>query len=123
MQIELTGTGPTDFDRVVVSGDVSLDGVLELLLDNSFNPDVGEMFEIIHTTGGTISGAFHTVLGATFGAKLLHNVTGYRNLRPRRLSDRWRVLIEASETWIHLDVNVCYTEHPRLTCNDIGVPR
>ena len=66
--IEIIGTtpGPTGFDQIQVSGNVVLDGELEVFLPNTppFNP-TGNAFQIFlcGTTAGTCSGTFATITG------------------------------------------------------------
>jgi hypothetical protein len=59
--VELTGTGLNQFDRLVASGDVILDGYLNIDVDEvspgvPFVPVLGQTFNII--TGNTVTGAF-----------------------------------------------------------------
>jgi len=57
LTIELGGLLEGEFDRLVVGGNVSLDGFLNVELINSFSPSAGNSFEIIDV-GGTQSGQF-----------------------------------------------------------------
>lgn len=54
--VELTGTALNAFDRLVASGDVVLDGYLNIDIDGLFVPVLGQTFNII--TGNTVTGAF-----------------------------------------------------------------
>ncbi len=54
--VELTGTALNAFDRLVASGDVVLDGYLNIDIDGGFVPAVGNTFNII--TGNTVTGTF-----------------------------------------------------------------
>src|SRR5690606_35045684 len=57
--VELTGTALNAFDRLVASGDVVLDGYLNIDIDGGFVPALGNTFNII--TGNTVTGTFDTV--------------------------------------------------------------
>ena len=59
--VELIGTGLNQFDRLVASGDVVLDGYLNIDIDEvspgvPFVPSLGQTFNII--TGNSVSGTF-----------------------------------------------------------------
>jgi hypothetical protein len=61
LYVELTGTGLNAFDRLVASGDVVLDGYLNIDIDEispgvPFVPVLGQTFNII--TGNTVTGEF-----------------------------------------------------------------
>jgi hypothetical protein len=51
------GVAGTDFDQLLVTGDATLDGVLDVSLIAPFTPTPGQSFEIIDV-GGTLSGIF-----------------------------------------------------------------
>ncbi|MDZ7616595.1 MAG: PEP-CTERM sorting domain-containing protein, partial [Patescibacteria group bacterium] len=53
LQIEIAGTGDggTDFDLVEVYGNTLLDGWLEVSLLDSFVPELGDHFDVLHTSG------------------------------------------------------------------------
>ena len=51
-----TGTAGTDYDQLVVSGNVTLGGTLKLVLLNGYTPKVGDTLDLI--SAGTISGSF-----------------------------------------------------------------
>ena len=57
--IEITGTGLNQFDRLVASGDVVVDGHLNLDIDGVFVPALGNTFNII--TGNSVTGTFDNV--------------------------------------------------------------
>jgi hypothetical protein len=59
--IELGGTDPGMFDRLLIGGDVILDGTLVIELIDGFTPNLGDSFPII--LGSTITGAFDTLVG------------------------------------------------------------
>ncbi len=76
--IELGGTNPGgSHDRLVVDGDVTLDGVLDIALVNGFAPSLGDQFDIV---GSNLpGGAFSRVDGGNLGGGLV--------LQPVYLSD------------------------------------
>jgi hypothetical protein len=47
LEIELAGTDPADFDRVVVEGNALLSGVIQVLLLDGFVPSMGDIFEVL----------------------------------------------------------------------------
>jgi T5SS/PEP-CTERM-associated repeat protein len=58
--IDIGGTLPgTNYDQLLVSGAVSLNGTLQVLLTNSFVPSVGDVFNIID--GASLSSTFNTL--------------------------------------------------------------
>ena len=64
LYVELIGTALNAFDRLVASGDVVLDGYLNIDIDEispgvQFVPSLGQTFNII--TGNTVTGTFDTV--------------------------------------------------------------
>ncbi|WP_145057316.1 hypothetical protein [Adhaeretor mobilis] len=64
LAIELAGIEPGDFDALLVQGDATLDGMLDVSLLSGFTPLVGQQFEILDV-GGALSGQF---LGMDEGA-------------------------------------------------------
>ena len=65
LNIEIGGTTPgTGFDQLAVTGNATLNGVLALVQFGGFVPASTNGFRFL-TTGGTISGAFSTVLVPT----------------------------------------------------------
>ncbi|NQV35573.1 MAG: LEPR-XLL domain-containing protein, partial [Phycisphaeraceae bacterium] len=59
-QIELAGNGGvagTDYDQINVTGNVGLDGTLEIILFNGFTPTLGQTFNFL-TYAGVLTGAF-----------------------------------------------------------------
>jgi hypothetical protein len=56
LYVELTGTGLNAFDRLVASGDVIVDGYLNIDIDGGFIPSLGQTFNII--TGNSVTGEF-----------------------------------------------------------------
>jgi outer membrane autotransporter protein len=59
LKIKLGGTATGQFDRLSVTGNVSLGGTLTVTLVNSFTPVPGNSFQII-TFLGTLAGDFAT---------------------------------------------------------------
>jgi hypothetical protein len=47
LEIELAGTDPSDFDRVVIEGSAYLSGVIQVLLLDGFVPSPGDVFEVL----------------------------------------------------------------------------
>ncbi len=62
LQLELEGTEPADYDRLVVTGNVNLAGNLELDLVTPFVPGAGTSFTVM--TFNSLLGSFDTVTGA-----------------------------------------------------------
>ena len=62
--IEIAGTAPGDFDRVIGTGDITLGGTLDVTFLGGFVPTAGESFEII--SFASQSGEFASVNGAGF---------------------------------------------------------
>lgn len=58
LKIELGS--PIDFDRLAVTGNVTLGGTLEISLVNGFTPSVNQTFDIL--SGGSFAGAFSSVI-------------------------------------------------------------
>ncbi|MEE9211793.1 MAG: dockerin type I domain-containing protein, partial [Phycisphaeraceae bacterium] len=76
LAIELAGAGGvpgTDFDQLAVTGDVTLDGTLEVSTFGGFTPLPGMSFDII-SFGGTLSGTFSSIVNSTGLAGLLFAV-------------------------------------------------
>jgi len=62
LQLEIGGTSPgAGHDQLVISGNASLDGTLLISQFGSFAPGLLDRFQAI-TTGGTVSGAFASVV-------------------------------------------------------------
>ena len=60
LQIELGGITPgSAYDQLLVNGNVSLNGTLDVALVNSFMPSVGNAFDILDW--GTLGGTFSTL--------------------------------------------------------------
>jgi T5SS/PEP-CTERM-associated repeat protein len=70
LQIELGGTtAGTQYDQLIVAGNLTLDGTLQASLINSFSPTVGNSFNIMSWTG-SLSGAFATITLPALGSFL-----------------------------------------------------
>ncbi|WP_428389338.1 beta strand repeat-containing protein [Mucisphaera sp.] len=63
LEIELGGTSPGSFDRVVHSATADIGGTLDLALINGFTPDLGDAFEII--TAAAVVDTFDHVSGVS----------------------------------------------------------
>lgn len=59
VEMEIGGTGAGQHDRLVITGDASLDGTLGVSLIDSFNPDWGDEFSIM--SYATVAGDFATL--------------------------------------------------------------
>lgn len=70
LEMELGGTtAGTEYDQLVVSGSAALDGTLQVSLDNSFNPVLGDSFTLM--TYASSTGSFSTTnLPITLGEGL-----------------------------------------------------
>jgi hypothetical protein len=58
VQIDIRSVIPGQFDMLTVEGNAILDGTLEVTLNPTYMPVLGNSFEILTTTFGAISGAF-----------------------------------------------------------------
>jgi hypothetical protein len=70
--VELSGTGLNLMDRMVVDGNVLLDGELNVSFLGGFMPVLGETFNII--SAGTVSGSFDVVQGSPMPEGLMLDV-------------------------------------------------
>ena len=61
LRIELSGTGPGNYDVLAIGGNAQLDGQLEIVPLN-FNPQPGQQFTII-SASGAVTGTFASVTG------------------------------------------------------------
>jgi autotransporter-associated beta strand protein len=61
LQLRLGGSGPGQLDFLNVGGRASLDGTLQLLSVNGFQPKIGEQLTLVHAAGG-VTGQFDNVL-------------------------------------------------------------
>ncbi len=74
LKVDLSGTVPaTNYDQLLVSGAVSLNGTLQVRLSNSFVPSVGDAFNIID--GASLSGTFNTLQLDTLPSGISWNTT------------------------------------------------
>ncbi|WP_221029599.1 autotransporter-associated beta strand repeat-containing protein [Actomonas aquatica] len=75
--MELAGSGGmagTDFDQIIVNGDLTLGGTLQLTLLNDYTPSIGQSFQLF--TASSIGGTFAnydlpTIAGATWNTSYL----------------------------------------------------
>jgi hypothetical protein len=71
LSVELAGLSPdTEHDQLIVTGNVSLNGIANVQLLAPYSPAATEAFEII-SSGGTISGEFSEVAGAYVSRSLV----------------------------------------------------
>jgi hypothetical protein len=68
LYIELGGTAPGAFDQLLISGNASLDGLLQVVLFGLFTPGLGDSFQIM--TFASRGGDFSSYLLPTLGAGL-----------------------------------------------------
>ena len=61
LQLRLGGVGPGQFDTLNVGGRAALDGTLQLLRVNGFQPKIGDKLTVVLAAGG-VSGQFANVL-------------------------------------------------------------
>ncbi len=62
LHIEFEGTGPSEFDQLNVTDNVSLNGTLDITTPEGFTPNYGDVFDVL--TYDTRSGLFDQVNGA-----------------------------------------------------------
>ncbi|HET9529318.1 MAG TPA: HYR domain-containing protein, partial [Blastocatellia bacterium] len=66
LNIEIGGlTAGTQYDRLIVGGIAMLDGTLNLMLINSFSPNVGDTFQVLNYM--SLTGSFATINGLNIG--------------------------------------------------------
>jgi T5SS/PEP-CTERM-associated repeat protein/autotransporter-associated beta strand protein len=66
LEIEIAGVFPGDWDVLAVEGNASLDGTIEVVLVDSFEPVLGNSFTIVTTDVGNVGGQFDTELFPSF---------------------------------------------------------
>lgn len=67
LQMEIGGTNSADYDRILVGGDVSVDGALSLAILNAFSPTPGQVFTLIDNLGANaIAGQFDGLTNNAF---------------------------------------------------------
>ena len=76
LQIELGGAGPGEFDEILIDGEANLGGSLDVSLLNDFQPNVGQFFQIVTTTGGIFYEFDAVHLPTLLGGKALRLVYG-----------------------------------------------
>ena len=85
----ISGTDPTEYDQLVVSGSVTVSGgaILELNFSNQFAPHTGDTFNLL--TFGSISGSFTTVniVGLAAGFQYTISDDGNGHLQLKALND------------------------------------
>jgi hypothetical protein len=59
--VEIGGTTLADYDRILLAGGVTLDGVLNVSLTSGFVPTHGDTFQLIDLDGATVTGWFSQV--------------------------------------------------------------
>ena len=78
LEIELEGTGLTQFDRLTLTGLAELAGTLDVSLLGGFTPSLGDTFSVLTATGG-VSGTFDSLelpaLGAGLGWSVQYDPT------------------------------------------------
>ena len=72
--LTLVGTGPGEFDRVSVVGELSAGGVLSVGLGDGFVPELGDVFEVLDF--GAVSGGFRSVSLPELGRGLRLDASG-----------------------------------------------
>lgn len=63
LEIELGGTSPGSFDRIVHSETANTGGTLDLALINGFTPSLADTFEVV--TAVSVAGTFDSILGVS----------------------------------------------------------
>jgi len=59
----IQGTDPSEYDRLILTGDVTLAGMLDVELTNSFNPQIGDIFDLfVLEPGVNLQGGFSDIL-------------------------------------------------------------
>ena len=76
LDILIGGTGAGEFSQLIVNGNAVLDGTLDVELFGGFDPQSGEIFEIL---SGNISGAFASVLFPTLSDGLFFKLDQEKN--------------------------------------------
>src|SRR5262249_45318920 len=60
LKVEIGGSGSNDHDFITITGDVGVDGTLEVRFIDGFLPSAGQVFDLIGVTG-SVSGDFARV--------------------------------------------------------------
>jgi len=67
LAMEIGGTNPVDYDRLIVNGSLTLTGTLSIAMINSFAPTAGDTFTLIDNTGSDpVSGFFSGLTNNAF---------------------------------------------------------
>jgi hypothetical protein len=72
LEVEVAGTGISQFDRLVVDGAAQVAGTLHVDIDGGFVPSAGQTFTII--TAGSVSGTFSSLIVEGFPSTLSYRV-------------------------------------------------
>jgi hypothetical protein len=83
LDIELGGPGAAEFDRLLISGEAALSGVLRITLVDGYVPQSGETFDVM--TFGSRSGDFVQIQGLDLGSGKV--------LQTEFLADRLRLTV------------------------------
>ena len=76
LEIEIEGVFPGDWDSLTVEGNAILDGTINVLLLDAFEPVLGNSFTILTTNVGNVAGQFETEQFPVFNGltfKLIYN--------------------------------------------------
>ena len=80
LEIELGGLSPgTHYDRLIVPGALTLNGTLDVVLINGFNPQVGNSFRILDFNPARFTGGFATINLPALPAGLFWDTTALYN--------------------------------------------
>jgi hypothetical protein len=86
LAIEIGGTAPGTFDRLMVSGLAALNGALNVSLINGFTPQASDTFQIV-TAAGNLTGTFNNTPGGvlttpagTFNVTYMSGANGFVRL-------------------------------------------
>lgn len=61
LEMELGGMLPGNYDVIDVAGDLALDGILDVVLIDGFEPDIGNIFDILDFNPANLLGTFDTI--------------------------------------------------------------
>lgn len=82
LDMEIGGTNSSDYDQIIVAGDLSITGALKLTLLNSFSPTVGDIFTLIDNQGtGPVSGQFNGLTNNQFLDASQNGLDAYFRIR------------------------------------------
>ncbi|HUT34033.1 MAG TPA: PEP-CTERM sorting domain-containing protein [Planctomycetota bacterium] len=89
LEIELGGTADGEFDKLIVGGNLTLAGTLEVELYDGFLPTAGNSFDILDFDPALRTGTFNTVIlpeGYTWDTSALYT-TGEISVRPAAIPE------------------------------------